>query len=253
MQSRKKPKKTTVKKPKLYKPFKKAAAPAKKKPALAEAKKASVMKKAAAPEKMDDEKALEMIKRYGIPLAQYFFAKTEKDLLAGLKKTGFPAVMKVSGRSIIHKTELGGVVTVNTEDEARAALKKLLSIPSAEKVLVQKKLEGIEVIVGAKRDMQFGAVVVFGLGGIYTEVIKDVVFRVCPISAEDAEQMIKSIKGYEILAGLRGKPINLEALKDVLVKVCRLAAKEMIKEMDINPLFINEEGCWAADVRIVGK
>lgn len=207
----------------------------------------------AAHEKMADEKAYELLKRYGIPLAYHSFVKTVKELPAALKKTGFPAVMKVSGRKIIHKTELGGVVTVNAEDEAKLALKKLLSLTGAEKVIVQKKIEGIEVIVGAKRDPQFGAVVVFGLGGIYTEIIKDVSFRICPITSEDAEQMIKSIKGYEILAGARGKSVNIEALKDVLVKMCRLAAREGIKEMDINPLFINENGCWAADVRIVGK
>ncbi len=204
-------------------------------------------------EKMADEKAYEILKSFGIPLVQYSFVKSEKELSAALKKTGFPSVMKVSGKRIIHKTELDGVVTVNNEREAGEALKRLLSISGAEKALVQKKLEGIEVIVGAKRDPQFGAVVAFGFGGIYTEIIKDVTFRVCPISPEDAEQMIKSVKGYEILTGARGKSVKIEALKDVLVKVCRLAAKEGINEMDINPLFCNEEGCWAADVRIVGK
>lgn len=203
--------------------------------------------------KIPDEKAYALLKQYGIPLVQYSFVKKESELLTGLKKSGFPAIMKVSGKSIIHKTELGGVVTVSNEEEARAALKKLLTIRGAEKVIVQKKIEGIEVIVGAKSDPQFGTVVVFGIGGIYTEVIKDVVFRVCPITAEDAEQMLKSIKGYEILAGARGKSVNIDALKEVLVKICRLASKEKIKEMDINPLFCNEQGCWAADVRIIGK
>lgn len=203
--------------------------------------------------KMPDEKALEIIKRYGISLPSHSFVKTAKELPAALKKTGFPSIMKVSGRNIVHKTELGGILTVNNGQEAMEALKKLLLIKDAEKVLVQKKLEGIEVIVGAKRDPQFGAVVVFGFGGIYTEIIKDVVFRICPLSPEDAEQMVKSIKGYEILAGARGKIVNIEALKDVIVRVCRLASREGIKEMDINPLFCNEQGCWAADVRIVVK
>ncbi len=203
--------------------------------------------------KIPDERAYALLRRYGIPLVQYSFVKRESELLAGLKKTGFPAVMKVSGKSIIHKTELGGVVSAGNELEAKQALKKLLAVPGAEKVIVQKRLEGIEVIVGAKSDPQFGTVVVFGLGGIYTEIIKDVAFRVCPITAQDADQMIKSVKGYGILAGARGKAVNIEALKDVLVKVCRLASREGIREMDINPLFCNEQGCWAADVRIVGK
>lgn len=205
------------------------------------------------PEKMPDEKAYALLKQYGIPLVQYSFVKKEGELSAALKKTGLPAVMKVSGRTIIHKTELGGIITASSEQEAKTAFKKLQSISGAEKTIVQKRLEGVEVIVGAKSDPQFGTVVAFGLGGIYTEVIKDVVFRVCPITAADAEQMIKSVKGYEILAGVRGKAVNMETLKDVLVRVCRLAMKERIKEMDINPLFCSEQGCWAADVRIVGK
>lgn len=203
--------------------------------------------------KMEDEKAYGLLKRYGIPLVQQVFAKTENEMLSGLKKTCLPAIMKASGRRIIHKTELGGVVAVNNEQEAKQALKKLLSIKGCEKVLIQKKLEGIEAIAGAKRDPQFGAVVAFGLGGIYAEVIRDVVFRICPITEGEAEQMVRSIKGYEILAGVRGKPVNIEALKDVIVKICRLASKEDIKEMDINPLFCNEQGCWAADVRIIEK
>lgn len=205
------------------------------------------------PEKMQDEKAYALLKQYGIPLVQNSFVKKEGELSAALKKTGLPAVMKVSGRTIIHKTELDGVATASSEQEAKTVFKKLQSISGAEKTIVQKRLEGVEVIVGAKSDPQFGTVVAFGLGGIYTEVIKDVVFRICPISAEDAEQMIKSVKGYEILAGARGKAVNIEALKDVLVKICRLASREGIKEMDINPLFCNEQGCWAADVRMVGK
>ncbi|MBU3957684.1 MAG: acetate--CoA ligase family protein [Nanoarchaeota archaeon] len=242
MASKKKAKKTE-KKPEIRKTAKAAE------PIITQAKRALP----AVQKKMGDEKAYDLLKRYGIPLTHYSFAKSEKELLAALKKIGYPAIMKISGRSIIHKTELGGIITVSNEEEAKQARKKLLAIGGVEKVLAQKKLEGIEVIVGAKRDPQFGAVVVFGFGGIYAEIIKDVVFRICPITPEDAEQMIKSVKGYEILAGARGKPVNIEALKDVLVKICRLASREGIREMDINPLFINEEGCRAADVRIVGK
>ncbi len=203
--------------------------------------------------KLPDERALEVLKSYGIPVTQHFFVKKEPNLLAALKRTGFPCVMKVSG-AIIHKTDVGGVKIINTEDEAKAAFSALKKIRGCEKVLVQKFCSGIETIVGTKWDEQFGQIVVFGLGGIYAEVLKDVSFRVCPITQEDAESMVKEIKGYEILTGARGqKPINFQALYDVLMKVSRLATKEKIKEMDINPLFCSSEGCLAADVRIMKR
>ncbi len=203
--------------------------------------------------KLPDERALELLKSYGIPVTQHFFVKKEQDMLEAVKRTGFPAVIKVSG-AIVHKTDIGGVRTVRSEEEAKQAFAALMKIKGCEKVLVQKFCSGVETIVGAKWDEQFGQIVVFGLGGIYAEVLKDVSFRVCPITQEDAESMVKEIKGYEILNGSRGqKPINFSALYDVLMKVSRLAIKEKIKEMDINPLFCNSEGCCAADVRIIKR
>lgn len=207
--------------------------------------------KIAEAEKIPDEKAFELLKIYGIPTTQHFFVKKEADLLAALKKTGFPAVMKVSG-AIVHKTDVDGVKIIKTENEAKAAFRELLKIKGCEKVLVQKFCSGMETIVGAKWDNTFGTIVVFGLGGIYAEVMKDVSFRVYPLALQDAESMVKEIKGYEILKGSREhKPINFSALYDVLIKVSKLAVKEKVKEMDLNPLFCNSEGCLAADVRIV--
>ena len=237
------------------KPKHKAAKPVHKAPkAVHKAKPVSVVKKPVLPviEKLDDQKAYDLLKAARVPVVPHIFAKSEKDLPEAFKKIGFPLVLKASGRNIIHKTELGGVKFASNGGASIAAFHELMKIKGCEKVLVEKKLGGLELIVGAKSDPQFGAVVSLGIGGTYVEILRDVTFRVAPIAVSDAIAMVKELKGYEILTGARGQPaIDLNALYDVLVKVGNFAAREKIKEMDINPLFCTAEGCWAADVRIV--
>ncbi|MFQ6010258.1 MAG: acetate--CoA ligase family protein, partial [Candidatus Aenigmatarchaeota archaeon] len=155
-------------------------------------------------EKMPDKKAYELVRTARIPVVKTVFCKNEKQLTEGLKKIGLPAVLKVSGTTIIHKTEVGGVIKVKSAEEAADAFAKLMKIRNAEGVLIQKHASGIELIVGAKSDPHFGHVLSIGLGGIYVEVLKDVVFRVCPINAKAAEEMVGELKGYDILAGVRG-------------------------------------------------
>lgn len=205
-------------------------------------------------ERIPDEKAFLLLKKAKIPVAPFALVKKEKDLEKALKKTGFPCVMKTSSKHIIHRTEADGIIkNIKTNQEALEAFRKLMKIKNNEKVLIQKQLEGIETIAGIKDDPQFGLCLVFGLGGIYTEILKDVSIRACPIDLETAEEMIKEIKGNEILTGFRGKSVNLNSLKEALVNISKLAIKEKIKEMDINPLFCDEKGCQAADVRIIKK
>lgn len=203
--------------------------------------------------KMPDEKAYELVRAAKIPLPLFAFVRRDKDLPAVLKKIKFPVVMKVSGPAIVHKTEVGGIIKdINSEAAAIDAFKKLMTIKGAEKVLIQKQLSGLELIVGAKSDPQFGYIVSVGLGGVYVEILKDVTFRVAPISTADAGAMVRELKGYEIIAGARGAaPINFAALYDVLVKVSKLVGAARLKELDINPLFCTPEGCWAADIRAV--
>lgn len=222
------------------------------KPPVKKAKLAKAITKVVAL-KMPDEEAFDIIKRYRIPIVPYIFCKKEKDLAAIAKKIGFPAVMKVSSRSIIHKSEVSGVKTnISNLEEAVATFKQLIKIKGCENVLVQKQLSGTELMVGAKADPNFGHIVSVGLGGIYVEILKDIAFRVCPITKLDVEQMVSELKGYAILAGVRGaKAIKFDMLYDVIVNVSKLAIAKKIKELDINPLFCNENGCWAADIRIV--
>lgn len=209
--------------------------------------------KVMAPPKLSDEKAWELLREARIPVAPYMFVRKEADVPLALKKVGMPAVMKVSGPNIVHKSELGGIrKDISTEAQALETFKVLMKIKGAEKVQFQKQLSGTELIVGAKSDLQFGTIVSVGLGGIYVELLKDVTFRVVPIATEDAVAMLKELKGYEILAGARGQvSIRMDAVADVIIKLGKLAVAEKIREMDINPLFCSNEGCWAADVRIM--
>ncbi|MEM5804781.1 MAG: acetate--CoA ligase family protein [Candidatus Aenigmatarchaeota archaeon] len=203
-------------------------------------------------EKMAEDRAYDLLREAKIPVARTVYCRTEKRLEEAVKKVGFPAVMKVSGTKIMHRTELGGIINVNTPEEAEAAFAKLMKIRNAEGVLMQKKMTGFEVIVASKADERFGYVVSAGMGGIYAELLKDVVFRVCPVDIATADAMIKELKGYEILNGARGaKPINFAALYDLISKVSRFMISHKFKEMDLNPVFCNEDGCFVADVKII--
>lgn len=245
------PKKKAVKKPvkKVVKKVikhEKAVKHVAKKPEIVKAPKVIVTPR------LDEEKAFEMIKTSKIPTVPYIFLKKEGDI-ALINKIGFPCVMKVVGKEIMHKTEVGGVIkNVNSPEQALEAFNTLMKIKKAEKVVAQRQLSGIEVIIGAKSNEQFGHIVSIGLGGIFVEMLKDVTFRICPITKDDAEKMVKELKGYEVLAGFRGaKAINFEALYDLLAKIGNFAIKNGVKEMDLNPVFCDEKGCLVADVRIV--
>lgn len=206
--------------------------------------------------KMSDEKAYELLKRYRIPLPEYAFCRKEEEMKASLKKIGFPCVMKVSGKSIIHKTDVNGVrLNIRSEEEATKNFGELMRIKGVEKVLVQKMItEGYEIIVGGKKDPQFNTVVALGAGGILTEFMKDVSFRVSPLNRTDAEEMLKEVKFSDlILKGFRGqKPANANSIIDVILAVSKIMESNAeIKELDINPLFATPETAIAADVRII--
>ncbi|MBL7160417.1 MAG: acetate--CoA ligase family protein [Candidatus Aenigmarchaeota archaeon] len=202
-----------------------------------------------------------LLKKHNIPAVKQFLAVSEKHAVTFAKRLGFPVVMKISSPEIIHKTDSKGVLTgVSNEKEVSSAYETILKNakkhnPKAriDGVLVQQQLEGREVIIGAKQDPQFGPVLMFGLGGIFVEVLKDVSFRLIPIQQKDAREMISEIKGYPLLAGIRGeKPINFKKLESALLAVSKLVEKTpKIKELDINPLFASPNGAWAADVRIL--
>ncbi len=208
-----------------------------------------------------ENEALDFVKKHKIPVVKKRFAKSKESAIKAAKTLGFPVVMIVSSPDILHKTDVGGVATgIRDEIAAGAAFDAILSrvkdkSPRAklEGVVVEQQLSGREVIVGAKCDDQFGPVVMFGLGGIFVEVFKDVSFRVAPIERRDAKEMISELKSYPLLSGARGgKPINFKALEDLLLSVSKMIWKRMdIIELDLNPVFVNEKGAIAADARMV--
>jgi len=207
----------------------------------------------------------EILRAYGIPVTREKLAHSAAEAVAAAEEMGYPVVLKVESPDILHKTEAGGVV-LNLEN--RAAVEKAYDLiikrarsykPAArlEGVLVQEMLPpGLEVILGMKRDPIFGPTILFGLGGIYVELLKDVALRVAPLREEDAREMIAEIQGKALLDGVRGQPPrDREALVEILMRLSRMAVElgDEIAELDINPLILypEGEGAVAADALIV--
>ncbi|RLJ03281.1 MAG: acetyl-CoA synthetase [Candidatus Aenigmatarchaeota archaeon] len=195
-----------------------------------------------------------LLRKHGIPKPKEFVMRKSSDL----PSIGFPVVMKLLSPDVIHKTDVGGVVT--GIDSRKKVIETFRSFRELTKrrnfrfngVLVQEELKGVETIVGIKKDPQFGHVLMFGLGGIFVEIMEDVSLRICPVRKSEIREMIREIKGYPLLKGFRGsEPVDEKKLVDVMKKVSVMAVEEDLKEMDINPLICNSKGCWAADVRIM--
>jgi len=200
-----------------------------------------------------EHEAKEILEKYGINTARCIFTQSEDEAVKAAKQLGFPVVMKVAGQKIVHKSDAGGVIlNISTEEEVRRAFSRLMAIRDAEGVNVQPMLEkGIEVIVGVAENEQFGSVIMFGLGGIFVELLKDVSFRLLPVTVRDAEEMVREVKGYRLLEGYRGVKGDVKAVVDLIVKVGEMVEKEGIVEMDLNPVFVYENGCAVADARMV--
>ncbi len=197
--------------------------------------------------------SLEMLKKFGIPTAKYVLVRKESELEKALKKTGFPAVLKAVSKKAVHKTEKNAVrLNIRSLEEAKKTFLQLKKIPGFEGTIVQKQLNGTELFIGSKKDIQFGNTIVFGLGGIFVELLKDVSIRVTPISKKDAEQMIREIKHQQVLNGFRGKPkVREKQLVPILLKASKMIEKVSPQELDINPLIATKKGIVAVDGRIV--
>ncbi|MGB5990431.1 MAG: acetate--CoA ligase family protein [Marinifilaceae bacterium] len=187
----------------------------------------------------------------GIERAHEAVSSDEDELVAMAEKLGFPLVMKVVGP--VHKSDVGGV-TLNVNDEAtvRSEFKRMMQIPETYAVMLAQQLSGTEVFIGAKREDKFGHMVLCGLGGIFIEVFKDVQAGLVPISKPEASSMIKSLKSYKIIQGVRGQePVNEEKFAEAVSRVSALcAAAPEIFEMDFNPLLGNKDNVIAVDARI---
>lgn len=210
-----------------------------------------------------EEEGQDVLRAYGFPLPKSILAKTAEEAARAAKKIGFPVVMKIASPQIIHKSDAGGVkVGLNSTKEAKDAFKQI--IKNAKKydkkavikgVLVQEMVKGgKELIIGSNLEQGFGPVIMLGMGGIYVEVLKDVTFRLAPITENEADDMINSIKTKKLLEGVRGeKPSDLKKLSELIQKLSALVTDfEEIKELDMNPVLVMEQGkgCKVLDVRI---
>jgi acetyltransferase len=207
----------------------------------------------------------DILARYGIPVAKGDIARSREEAVKIASKIGYPVALKAISLQVSHKTEANAIrLGVKSDTELRQAFDEVTrNIRNYEAkavvtgVLIQEMLgNGTEVIIGTSGDPQFGPVILFGLGGIFVEVLKDVSLRILPITRYDAEEMVKEIRGYKVLEGFRGKPrADRQAIVDILLKVSRLATemKNWVSELDLNPVIVLPEGRGAkvVDVRFV--
>ena len=199
---------------------------------------------------------------YGIPVTRFELAKDEAGAVKSATSIGFPIVLKIVSPDIIHKSDVGGVIVgIKTAKDVRNGYRQIMNSiskhnPKAriEGMLIQEMAPaGTEVIVGSIKDPQFGPALMFGLGGIFVEVLKDVTFRVAPITEDEATEMITEVKAYPLLKGYRNTPpADLKAITKILLNTSRLVMDHQeIKELDLNPIMVYEKGAKTVDARII--
>lgn len=201
-------------------------------------------------------RAEEWLKKY-LPIAKHVLCKNSEDVHKAVKKFRYPLVLKLVAKDLMHKSDMGAVQIVKHAEELERKVEFLTSAAKKHKlkmdgILVQEFVDGHQVIIGIKKDQTFGHCVMLGLGGIFVELLKDVAFRMCPITDEDAEEMINELRGKKILEGYRGGiKANLKELKKILVKASFLPKKmPQIEELDINPLILNNKEGKIVDARM---
>jgi acetyl-CoA synthetase (ADP-forming) len=199
---------------------------------------------------------------YAIPVTKFKLAKNEKEAVKFAEGLGFPVVLKIVSPDIIHKSDAGGVMlNLKSKFEVQEAYGKILENVKKYKatakiagVIVQEMApQSVEVIVGAIKDPQFGQTLMFGLGGVFVELLKDVTFRVAPITREDAQEMVTEVKAYPLLKGYRNTPpADIDAIINILLNTSRLVMDNpQIKELDLNPIMAYEKGAKTVDARII--
>ncbi len=208
-----------------------------------------------------EHEAKMILRKMGIIVPPSSLVKTKEEAIEAAGRFGYPVVMKLMSVEVLHKTDYGAVVIdLQSEEEVKSTfddfMKRFSSVDVAG-ILVEKMVgKGLEMIIGTNTDPTFGPVILFGVGGVMVEAIKDVVFRLCPTTQPQALQAIEEINARVLLEGFRGMPkVNKEDLSNLIVKLSELAwkYKEYIAEMDINPIIANEDGLFPVDARIILK
>lgn len=211
---------------------------------------------------LNEVESKELLAKAGIPVVPTKLARTKAEAVALARELGLPVALKIVSPQILHKTDIGGVALgLSSAAQVARAYTQIIAAareraPGAQVtgVSVQPMAPpGVEVIIGLTKDPQFGPVLMFGLGGVLVEIIKDVSFRIVPLERRDAAQMIREIKGFPLLTGYRGsKPTNLRSLEKILMSLSAFAEKNPeIKEIDLNPIFARPDGAVAVDARVI--
>ncbi|HEY4712137.1 MAG TPA: acetate--CoA ligase family protein [Dehalococcoidia bacterium] len=211
---------------------------------------------------LTEVEAKDLLKQAGVNVVETKLAVSKEEAVSISKQLGYPVALKIASADVVHKSDAGGVklglTTAAQVGKAYSDIMKSIKTqyPDAkiQGVSVQKMAQpGIEVIIGVSRDAQFGSVMMFGLGGILVEILKDVSFRIMPLERRDARDMIKEIKGYPALAGYRGQePTDLAKLEEMILKVSAFVEKHPeVEQIDLNPVFAYSDGAIAVDARII--
>lgn len=210
-------------------------------------------------EQLSVDKTVKLLEKNKLPFAKSKLAKNVDQAKKVAKDIGYPVVLKAISPNIIHKSDAGAIsLSIENEEQLESAFEDLIKKTKKaaknklEGILVQKTHTGQEVIIGVKQDPTFGPVILFGLGGIFVEILKDTSLRIAPIEKQDAIEMINELKSAKILEGARGqKPVNINALVDILVKTSKLAENKKILELDFNPIIVDEKSAVIVDARIM--
>jgi acetyltransferase len=209
---------------------------------------------------LEGENFNRLLERNGIALPKQAIAGTAADAATKAQEVGFPVAIKLIAAEVVHKTESGAVVLgVKNAEEAQAEGQKLLTKTLGRgHLLIQEMVQGTEVLIGARTDPQYGPFLVVGLGGIFVEVLKDVSIRLLPVDEREAREMLRELRGYKVLEGVRGqKPRDVNALVKAMVGLSEIFAahRNHLSDMEINPMMVREQGrgAVAVDVRLVRK
>jgi succinyl-CoA synthetase beta subunit len=203
--------------------------------------------------------ALSFLQEEGFPVLKSLLAENEDEAARKALEIGLPVTLKPSSPDVIHKTETGGIrVSLRDEAEVRQAFREIVGTFTSncpgkrlDGVIVQRQGSGLEVIVGMLRDLQFGPVLMFGLGGVFVEAMKDVTFRLIPIETADAKDMMEELRGYDVLRNPRSGSLDLPAVEKLLVDISTFIAHHPeVQEMDLNPVFVSSHGVQICDARI---
>jgi acetyl-CoA synthetase (ADP-forming) len=209
-----------------------------------------------------EPEAKEFCSQYGIPVPKSRLVKGLDEAIKAAQEIGFPVVVKIVSEDILHKSDVGCVI-VGVRDVKGLKVAYEMVMDNALKfnprasirgVLVEEMVpKGVEVAVGGLRDPEFGPAIMFGLGGIFIEVMKDVSFRIAPVSEEEAEEMMKEVKGFKILQGYRGsEAVDLKSLVKIIVNASKMMVEnEEINQLDLNPIIASRQGAKAVDARVI--